>query len=228
MFDINETTLVQITNLGDKPLHYKYGSRPYILPPGKIIGVPYYAACVWFGNPLAVDEGTSEERDRKFRTEEIDRLSTLYGLCGAPWNSSEPYIQSDFMDDRISFEYDKRDDGWFWHPNLPNVRVTTLEGDTLPVVVMDPEGETVTPAEASSKSEARATTAAIESLQQQLHSLRLQLARQNEGVVAVPDESRQGVTDAPEVLPEAQPSTVRGPTIDAPADKRGPGRPRKP
>lgn len=224
MLDINETSLVQVTNLGTAPLKYSYASRPYYLAPGRTVGVPYYAASLWFGNPTAIDTGTSEDRHLKHRTIEIDRLSALYGLCGAPWSTDGPFTQTDPIDSRIAREYVVRSDGQYYHPHLPNVRVTDLEGTVLPVVVMDPEGADITPVDASSKSEARATQDAISSLQQQLRSLQLQLARQSAPTGPADDTMAAGTTDTPLVAPDAPEPTAGKPTIDAP---RRPGRPRK-
>jgi hypothetical protein len=217
--DVNETTLVQVTNLGSRPLKYQYASRPYLLPPGKATGVPYYAAQTWFGDPTAVDT-----EDNRARSAEVDRMGVLYALGGTNWTTEEPFTHVDPTNEKVTFEYVERD-GVYWHPNLPWVEVKTLEGEVLPVVVVDPAGDDVTPAEASSKSEAKATADAIATLQSQLHSLQLQLARTNQPVAPGAEFASDATTTSPAIAPESAPEPTAGrPSVDKP---RGPGRPRK-
>lgn len=220
--DFNETTLVRVTNLGDRPLKRKYANRPYILNPGVAAAIPYHAAVSWFGDPFAADK-----EDERERTEERERISTLYGVYSDPWTSDIPFTLEAPLDERgLKWEYVERADGQYWHPNLPNVEITDLDGNTLPFVAVDPEGDVVTEAAVATVSEQKALHDQVQWLQQQLRNLQLEQARKTAGVEVNPEFLQDGVASGPTVAPSVTPEPTAGePTVAG--QKRGPGRPRR-
>jgi len=78
---IRPYTMVKITNRGMTPFDGQksfYENVEYPLAPGESRVVPYYAMCLWCGDPRAIDHPTDVRI--RHRTDEWKRLRQFYGV----------------------------------------------------------------------------------------------------------------------------------------------------
>lgn len=200
----DDTTALKVKNLSKRPLKAQHANQKYVIKPGESRFLPAPAAFHWCGNPDARDVGDPDtSRGTQKRREERERLSVLYGVYSFPWAVDAPYVAEDPIDARGSVKYDKRRDGQYWHPNLPEIEVTTFDGTVLPTVLADPFGENL--AENLEKATDRAERNVLESnvaeLQRKLAELQLELARTRVDVEPVETGSVQ-VVEEPVMKPE--------------------------
>lgn len=87
---IPETTVVYLDNVGPTDFLGVYASQRYPIPAGTRTIVPYFAMCLWMGDPRAVDVN---DRDR-YRLWEWERLRTKYGAYDdmAAWEANKPKL----------------------------------------------------------------------------------------------------------------------------------------
>jgi hypothetical protein len=235
--EFNENTSVRVVNAGSKTFKGGHANTTYLIEPGKSRFVPFHAAVRWAGNPWAVNEG--QHRETHWRTLEIDRLSTLYGVYSDPWTVEEPWTRMDYSDKRPETDavYVQRDDAPgspYYHPNLPNLIVEDSEGNQLPTVLSDPEGDIVSPAEIATRAEQRTLSAQIAELQRQVAQAQLQMAQTQSAIPETtefdnPDVVSSTPSQSPAPNPESLNPTTK-PTNGVPRSSgagRGPGRPRK-
>lgn len=107
-----------------------YANVTYRIPKGSQGIVPYEAACLWFGNPNAINRDES----RRDRDEELARMKLRYG-CG--WDEY----------DGIHNLVQKGEDRW--QETKPQVRVISIDGQEIEFVLHDEQGVKVTPAQQS-------------------------------------------------------------------------------
>lgn len=72
----NPNTQVFAKNNGDQTFVGKYARVTYTIPPGAQKVIPFVAACLWFGDPYAVDI----DKKRQNRHREYERLRVKYGI----------------------------------------------------------------------------------------------------------------------------------------------------
>lgn len=217
MTTIPHTTVLKVTNLdSSRTYRFMWERETWVLPPGEVHVVPYYGAVSWFGDPRSINVGDPDrDAEKQTRTAEIRRLSVLYGTYDNPWFMDHPHLAKDYSDsrDETDHHYVQRDDGKFWHPHLPCVRVTNMSDVQVLTVLDDPLGDHLTPASASTNAQVAVTEAAMADLQRQLSELQLQYAR----LQPASDPSFEGtvgnVVDHPLISPEA-PSTMEGTDFD--------------
>lgn len=226
--NIAETTPVEVRNTGDTRFAAMYASQRWVVEPGAKTLAPYHAACLWFGDPRAVNIGDRDTRpELQFRTNEIDRLSVRYGLCGDPWYADDVDIDKETFAESANDRYkpQRYKDGR--HPNLPRCEVYDLDGTRLITVIDDPEG-TGGQEPATSQAERDLTKASVAALQAQVLELqnRLLLLNPEAGAqslhpnTALPpdgpvDTSASGALGVESRDPEADPSD---PAAQASAD----------
>lgn len=225
--EFNEHTAVAVTNTGPKPFIGGHAGKKHQINPGETRYLPWDAVCRWVGNPFARNMGA--DRQLHFRTNEVDRLSTVYGTYSEPWSTDEPYeiVDTTGPAGMKPIVYEERPDGRFYHPHIPSLLVKSSDGQVLTTVLQDPEGADVTPAEQTSITESRTLAAAVAELQRQLAQTQLQLAQSQGGQFQSDNTefAEDAVTDTAAVTPEAK--TPSRPTVGDPRSTRGPGRPRK-
>lgn len=142
-----DTDIVQVRNIGNDPIVFRYGGNVWPVNPGKTAAVPTPAVKRSVG-----DWTKSDDPDSNFlpRTRERNRLATLYGLCGDPFYSDDETVtlsqQIEAADGNPRAkvkDYSPVDaiDGrrQFMHPSLPRVEVSTLEGERIITVLDDPD-----------------------------------------------------------------------------------------
>lgn len=227
---IPQTTVVNIRNLTDDQT-YKWGwdSNWWVLEPGKSIVAPYFGFVNWLGDPRAVNIGDPDaNQEVQYRSNEVRRLGVLYGIYDRPWHKDTAYKSHDHTDtrpaddgmrDHVDHTYVQRPDGRFWHPHLPCVEVTDLSGNVIRTIIDDPEGNNLTPADATTKAEKGALEAQMAEMQSTLASLQLQLAVKNNALQANPDFEGDvaGSTDQPAVQPVAREEEIPRATVDQPS-----------
>lgn len=151
---IDEQTFVQLRNVGDTTYRQQYAGRWYEITPGSKAMVPYYAMCLWLGNPKAQDVGTRDSE--KHRTNEVRRLSTWYGVYADPWYAPAErteYTTND-PENRLPYVFapapDDEPGRRLRHPQLPLVEVYTFDTEErIYTVIDDPEGNRQSPATTS-------------------------------------------------------------------------------
>lgn len=100
---------------------FQYDGVKYNVPAGSDRTMcPYIAAQAWFGNPLLQDKPGGSPSEQK-RTKEHHRLRVRYGI----------------YDSLIDPETGVAANGMAF----PKIRVTTLDGDEIPMVAYDRDGE---------------------------------------------------------------------------------------
>lgn len=137
MAQLEPGDVVVATNNESLPITIKYNKREYKLTPNVPVFIPFEAACLWYGDPRSVGDiksYTGLDGLVAFipdRATEVRRLRQKYGAV--------------YGDDRQiagSFKDDPDNPG---HPGdpifIPDVTITTPEGDKLWMVVEDPFGD---------------------------------------------------------------------------------------
>lgn len=110
---------VRIENLDKKrTFQDTYGNYPYVCPPGQSLVVPWNAAKLWFGDPAKQDE---PERGYFARKDELQRV---FRRCGVDQTSPEDYVEQ-------------------VRKNHPRVKVSTVDGEPISMILDDPEGKEV-------------------------------------------------------------------------------------
>lgn len=145
--------LVRVKNLGDKPFVGIYQAHRTVIAPGEEAAfVRSEAVILWFGNPDAIDHYKGDDLHED-RTREVSRMDTRYGVF--PTRAGE----SDLT----------REDQW------PKVKVMSMDGSEIRMVIHDPEGVAVTPA-TETVSERRALMETIDDLKARVERYEAQVA----------------------------------------------------
>lgn len=175
---INETVSVRVHNIGPKRLLLDYASNRYVIEPDATAIVPYFAACYWFGDPRSRNVG--EKQSTQYRSNEIARLSVLYGLLDDPfWDEFGDGLSTTpiHVDNNRTIESEPYVNGR--HPNLPSVQVTDLADDEkIWTVIEDPIGNKLAPA-SNAEAETRSLADQVASMQRQIASLSQELANRD-------------------------------------------------
>lgn len=244
--DIPTNTVVQVTNLSSTTTYkFQWESTTWNIKPGQTVIAPYYGMCNWFGNPQTVNVGDSDaNRETQHRTEEVKRLSVLYGTYAHPWSFPSPYIAYDHTDNRdiTNVTYEQRD-GLYWHPQIPWIEVQDIDGGRILTVLEDPDGDGVAGGiDPTLQAESASLKAALATMQQKLAQLEIQQARSDAQLAAqsaaTPNPDFEGevglMVDGPIITPdmpstgdglpaddlEMETSPPRRPTIDNPSPPR--------
>lgn len=172
---MSEQVAVRITNVGPKKLRLEYANQTWHIEPGTDAIAPYLAACYWFGDPRAVDVGHA--RSTHYRSNEIDRLSVLYGVYAEPFWVDEDGVMRE--EERI--DEHRRNPAMPYvnrrHPYLPQVEVYDLTtNERILTVIDDPEGNENTP-RTNDQLESAAMADQIRAMQQQMNALASRLAQ---------------------------------------------------
>lgn len=231
---IHHSTLCEVKNVGTAPVKVGYDNMVWVIKPQQTSTIPYFAACLMFGDPRSVDTDVNDP-DKRHRTMEAARLDILYGTYSAPWYKDEPYTWKNPIDARpeLEREYVPLADGRFIHPNLPRVEVHFSDGERIVTVIEDPAGDGLTDAKRTAQSESKVQGDQIAELQRQLAQLQYQQSMTSQKIQANPDfEGDLGAaTEAPAVTPSPRPVIDDDGGIAASGtsstSRRGPGRPRK-
>lgn len=178
-----QATAVRVTNIGDSVLRgpvMVYDRVEYRIEPGESKVMPYIAACMFFGDPRAINIGDPDQnRATQHRRHECERLSVLWGTYDTEWYSEVP-ITTPGGDDELHMDSKKRSTGLvpyiahrdlFMHPNLPRVEVVLADtGEKLTTVIEDPVGEGLAPPD-TSKLELQTLQTQYDALKQRLDSI---------------------------------------------------------
>lgn len=141
--------VVRVQNNSPRTVTFTYAKGKYPVPAGTSAAVPVAAAKRSLGDWDARD---NPDVNIMPRTNEQNRLSTLYGLCGDPFYSDDPretfaaseevrgngkavvpmedYTPTSLIDGRKQYR----------HPRLPDVEVYDLSGRRVVTVLDDPDG----------------------------------------------------------------------------------------
>ncbi len=167
----------RVKNVGDEPFVGSYlGKETVIAPKAEAGWVRAEAAILWFGDPTAIDhvEGLDEHNDR---TDECDRLDARYGIFP---------IRRDEMSTTPTLT---RAEAW------PKVKVMTMEGEEVHMVIHDPQGADVTPAPTETVEDRRDMLATIDDLKKRVERYEEKLASSAQPPTEGPDVA----TDEPTV-----------------------------
>ncbi len=148
----------RVRNVGDEPfVGYYLGKQTRIEAGAEAGWVRAEAAILWFGDPSAIDhvEGMDEHNDR---TKECDRLDLRYGIF--PVRRDEAQTTPALT----------REDAW------PKVKVMTMDGEEVHMVIHDPQGVDVTPAPSETIEERRDMLGTIEELKKRVERYEEKLA----------------------------------------------------
>lgn len=135
--ELNETTMVRLVNLGPGTFRKQYAGRWYEITPGEERWIPYFAACMFFGNPKAANLAGGKDQDQH-RRNEVRRLSAYWGTYGDPWyvpveesgrTTSDPDNLRPYVDQR--------------HPGLPVFELYDHKDNRIITVIDDPEGDNI-------------------------------------------------------------------------------------
>lgn len=89
---IPETQVVYLENYSTVPFKGMYASNPYHIAPGQRGIVPYFAMCLWLGDPRSVDVDDTH----RYRHAEVERLRVKYGAYDdmAVWEQNKPKLRA--------------------------------------------------------------------------------------------------------------------------------------
>lgn len=130
---VNLGDIVKVINHGPRPLKLMWDSRKYVIAPDAEEFVPFECAKLYFGDPRALENVQSVRDDRGVvgfvsdRATEVRRLRLL-------WDHS--------FGEYIPGEVDAFDTA-----RIPHVDVFTVRGERVPMVLDDPEGNAIIPAQ---------------------------------------------------------------------------------
>lgn len=204
---IPENTPVEIRNVGESRFVGEYAMQRWVVEPGDKTLAPYHAACLWFGDPRAVNVGDANARpELQFRAREIDRLGVKYGLAGDPWYSDDVDMDRETFNEANNDHYKPQRYKAGRHPNLPKCEVYDLNGDRLWTVIEDPEGAR-DKEPATTTAEKDVTLESINALQAQIKELqnRLLLRDPEAGAKSLrPDQPTTSATSTSATTPDGE------------------------
>lgn len=180
MSDLYE--LVYVENTGDEDLSFPIpGYKRQVIKPGDKALIKFEIAATTFGHPSAKDS----DRERA-RTEMLRNLKTYWG-----WHEG-------FDTDTADMQRHRDDHGWTsWEEKCPKFRVTTLNGDWIPMVLDDPDGVEPLPQEDGSLDAPTARASGNPAIMDRtLAAMQKQLADQSaliDRLLARPEASNGGV-----------------------------------
>lgn len=134
--DLSPGTTVKVINKGNRPFSIGYDGRTYPLTPSKPSFVPAEAAILWFGDPRSTDSTASFKNPSGVVTVIPDRASEVRRLC-----VKYGYVSGGELEFLTK-------EGIHSDNNVPKVEVWGTgedEDESLPIVLNDPEGSSVTP-----------------------------------------------------------------------------------
>ncbi len=167
----------RVKNTAEVPFVDSYLGKQTVIAPGQEAAwVRKEAAILWFGDPSAIDhvEGMDEHNDR---TKECDRLDLRYGIF--PVRRDEAQTTPALT----------REDAW------PKVKVMTMDGEEVHMVIHDPQGINVTPAPSETVEERRDMLSTIDELKKRVERYEEKLAQS----VQAPTDGPDVATDEPTV-----------------------------
>ena len=122
---MSTSTIVRVQNNGPAPLKLGWDGTTWVVKPAQSTFVPLEAAVLAFGDPYLRDEASNPSRSEEYR-----RIRIRYGVY------SDLHKIDDYVDEK----------GKSVAGHFPKVQVFTAEGEELPMLIHDPEGENLTPA----------------------------------------------------------------------------------
>lgn len=187
--------IVQVENIGRKSVTFAWGGVKQIVRPGETRAVPAQGVKLALG-----DWDLHDDVDNDFtpRSSNRERLATKYGLCGDPFYSDDlletmagadevnkagrviapprPYTPVELIDGRRAY----------LHPNLPQVKVSDLNGNRIITIVDDPDGviESGKAQREMDRDDNAVMRAQVKALQEQQQQLIAALAVSNPGLAA--------------------------------------------
>lgn len=170
--DISNEALI-VENLGEGDFKAQFGGQWYRVAPGEKAIIRRDAAFLWFGDPRMIDT-VRNGRVLAARSNEVDRIKLRYGI-------------TDFTDPQngVRLTWD----------DLPQVRVTNSSGEEIKMVIHDPAGDVVTPAE-QTREENKVLQATVDKMKSELASLTAQMANK-------PHVTEGPIDEVPEDTPQA-------------------------
>jgi hypothetical protein len=176
---------VIVTNHGSTALNWKLDGRPYTVPAGATMHVPFDVVRINLGDPRSGEQArvAMDGNDKiriASRKDELKRLDVLYGVGAKIMIASQKGEATTTLQDEA-----------------PNVTVTDAEGAPLSTVVDDPGGENPAPIPVSLDT-TEAVAAQIAQQQKQLDQL---LERQKALEAAQNPDGTPGVDDVTEDAP---------------------------
>jgi hypothetical protein len=180
---VTEQAIARVRNVGDETFRARYNNVWYEVHPEMEALVPWFAVCLWFGDPRSKNVGT--KRSTMYRQKEIERISAKYGVYGDPWESPVPRITSmvDPFNGRREISegdpYEEKAPSLFRHPNLPEIEVFDVTtGQRIYTVLDDPQGLNGAPKVETSADQLVLLEQTVKSLQAQLQTVSMELGRQ--------------------------------------------------
>lgn len=169
--------LIRVKNLSKEPFRDTYlGERTTILPGHEAPWIRREAAILWFGNPEKIDHYENNELHED-RTKECDRLDNRYGIFPVR------------LDELGKVQARTREDSW------PKVKVSSMDGAEIRMVIHDPSGETVEHV-SETRAQRRVLLDTIEELKERVERFEAQAASSAqppaEGEVDVVEDLPQG------------------------------------
>lgn len=131
--------VLHVKNKGSKPLVLAYDSRRHVIEPGATRPIPFEAAALYFGDPRsggAVQSKRDEVGRVSFiadRATEVRRLRTLYDVHPQNVNADGGQEWGDETQLPASA--------------IPNVEVHDYDGNPVRMVIHDPAGDHISPAQ---------------------------------------------------------------------------------
>ncbi len=187
---------VRVRNTGTEVFTGRYDGQVFPIHPGSEHFVPFVAACLWFGHPDAMDV----DARNKYRTDEVERLRTKYGIYEATAMMNVPGIADT---PGHPWANDTRD---AFLVLTPDVEVYTLAGQKLIMVIDDPEGTTINP-DTITQAERAQDQDLIANMKAQMAQMQTMLDKLMSGEVAMANAGPIGEDvdpNAPESNPEPQ------------------------
>lgn len=177
---IKPHTMVMMENLGPRDFSGQqamYDNTEFPIAVGETRLVPYYAMCMWCGDPRAVDHPTDVRI--RHRTDEWKRLRMVYGA------------------------YDNAVD----IANMLKFRVTTIAGTPLITVLDDPDGHEINQGNSKQANDLAAMQRGLDNMNEQVakqQALIDALLKERNGVVndGISPAAQTHVATAPAIIPE--------------------------
>lgn len=188
---------VRIVNVGDQQWSDMFGGVQYRINPGGEAFVPFPAVCLWFGHPDAVD---IDPRNRH-RTDEVARLRTKYGVY-------EHTVVPESRPDLGEIGTDA------WENVRPRIDVYALTGEKLVMVMDDPDGTNVTPAQLTI-AEQQSSGQMLATMQAQMAEMQREIARLRSQEDALADGGAVGEDTDPTAPVVASPPAPPAPASGA-------------
>lgn len=164
--------LVNVTNVGDKPIEGSYGGNGYLIRPGETVAMEVECAKKDFGDYDARNRSKTEKRLR-FREDQLNRIRGRYGVT--------PGAKVPISDENGNPSYDEKGvpkeilADLIWKDRLPKVEIHKWDGSRVVTVLEDPEGTNLPPGDDAEPDEKDAAIAAMRAEIEKLSSAVVEL-----------------------------------------------------